>query len=234
MSLLTACGGGTTAPATPSYTFIAPKVGAHLVYADNLIDNLNNTVNRTLVDDVTAVNADGSFAMHEEDPSHNTFVSGTTDQTAYPTDYQYNAAGQAINWVVKKPAGAINCAAAAAGTGAAAGLGAPATLAIGATWNADIIETCGTGAGTEYTQAGTFVGTESITIAAGTFKAFKFASTITRTVNGVTRTETTTRWRDATGAETRVLKTVSSFSYIGTTPPAGALVTASRELQSYQ
>ena len=233
MSLLTACGGGGSAATSVAYTFIAPKVGGHLVYAENLVDNLNNTVSRTIVDDVTSMNSDGSFGVHEEDPSHNRIVSGATDQTVYPTDYRYNTAGQAISWVVTQPAATIACAATAAGAGAA-GLGAPATLSVGGGWNADVIETCGAGAGIEYKQSGSLVGMETITVAAGTFNAFKFTSTITRTVNAITRTETSTRWRDATGGETRTLKSVSTFSYSGATPPAGALLSASRELQSFQ
>jgi hypothetical protein len=65
-------GGGTEAPARTSaatYTFVRPKLGAHLVFAQKLTGNLNNTVNRTMVRDVTAVNADGSFTVHEEDPA---------------------------------------------------------------------------------------------------------------------------------------------------------------------
>ena len=232
--LLSACGGGgdsgaaSATSAAPNYVFVAPKAGAHLVYADKLVDNLNNTLNRTITDDVTAVGADGSFGVHEEDPTHDRIVSGVTDQTLYPTDFQYNATSQPTSWVVSRPADSIRCVVTQGGAGA------PSPLALGASWNASWIETCGDGAGTAFSQSGTLAAIETITVAAGSFKAFKFIATTTRTVGGITRTETSTRWRDASGGETRTLKSESVFTYSGGTPPAGAPVSASGELQSYR
>ena len=72
----------------------------------------------------------------------------------------------------------------------------------------------------------------TITIAAGTFSAYKFVSTTTWTINGITRTESATRWRDASGGDTRTLKMARSIARRGGTPAAGSPVAASRELQS--
>jgi hypothetical protein len=236
-TLLSGCGGGgggsgTDAPtrtAAVSYTFMRPKLGAHLVYAQKLTDNLNNTINRTMVQDVTAVNADGSFAVHEEDPSHDRTISGSVDHSLYPTDYQYNASGQASSWVITQSTGAtITC------TVTQGYPGAPSPLSVGQAWTVNYVETCGTGAGTALAQSGTLAGVETITVAAGTFSAFKFSSTFTRTVNGITRTETATRWRDASGTDSRVLKSTSVFTYSGGVPPAGTLVSETSELQSYR
>ena len=232
--LLSACGGGgdsgaaSATSAAPNYVFVAPKAGAHLVYADKLVDNLNNTLNRTITDDVTAVGADGSFGVHEEDPTHDRIVSGVTDQTLYPTDFQYNAIAQATGWVVTRLTDSVRC------TVSGGGAGAPSPLAPGASWTTSWTETCGAGAGTAYTQSGTLAGVETITVAAGTFKAYKFIASTTRTVNGITRTETSTRWRDASGADSRTLKSEFVFTYGGGTPPAGAPLSASRELQSFR
>jgi hypothetical protein len=231
--LLAACGGGGqdsspgSALASPSYQFRAPKAGAHLVYTASLADNLNNTLTRTVTDDVTAVNADGSFAVHEEDPSHDIIVSGATDQTLYPTDFQYNAAGQPTAWTVAGRSGSVQCTA----SGAA---GAPAQLASGGSWSTSYTETCGSGPGTAFTQSGTLVGIESVTVPAGTFTAYKFVSTTTRTLNGVTRVESSTRWRDQASGDSRTIKEASVFTYSGATPPAGALLQQVRELQSYR
>jgi hypothetical protein len=222
LSLLSACGGGadagsaSTAGAAANYTFVPPKTGAHLVYTDKLVDNL------------TAVGSDGSFTVHEEDPSHDTYVSGATDLTVYPTDFHYNAISQPASWVISRPAQTIRCASSEGGAGA------PSPLALGAGWSTHWTETCGAGAGTAYTQSGTLAGIETITVAAGTFKAYKFIASTTRTINGITRTETSTRWRDASGGDTRTLKSESVFAYSGGTPPAGTPVSASRELQSYR
>jgi YD repeat-containing protein len=233
-ALLSACGGGggtggapAQAAATLTYRFVPPQAGAHLVYADQQVDTLNNTLNRTAVDDVTAVNTDGTFAVHEEDPSHNRVVSGAIDETLYPTDFQYDAAGQVTAMTVTKGTTVTHCT-------YQGSQGAPATLAVGAGWNTQYTETCDGGPGVAYTQNGTLAGIETITVAAGTFSAYRIVSTTTWTVNGITRTETATRWRDASGGDTRTLKMVRAIAYSGGTPAAGALVTASRELQSYR
>jgi hypothetical protein len=236
LSLLSACGGGggaapaasTQTAAAPGYAFIAPKTGAHLVYAEKLVDNLNNTLNRSITDDVTAVNADGSFAVHEEDPSHATVVSGATDQTAYPTDLQYNAAGQQTGKVIAGASGSVTCATTGGNEGA------PSPLAVGAGWTSAFSQACAGGAGVAYTQSGTLAGIETITVAAGTFSAYKFVATTSWALNGITRTETSTRWRDASGAETRTLKQEITVAYSGGTPAAGSPVSRTRELQSYR
>jgi hypothetical protein len=235
LTLIAGCGGGggggesAAGGQAATYTFVRPKLGTRLVYGEQLVDNRNNTVNRTIVENVTAVNADGSFAVHEEDPSHNQFFSGTVDQTAYPTDYQYNASGQPLSWVVNRGNGVtVSCV-------ISGGLsGAPSTLASGQGWTTSYTQTCGSGTGTAFNQTGTLVGLETVTVPAGTFSAFKFTTTVTMTANGTTRTETVTRWRDASGADSHVLKSTSVFSYSGTAPASGALVSESRELQSAQ
>lgn len=226
-------GGGSPGGAAPqgataaTYRFVPPKAGLHLVYADQSVDSLNNTLHRTATDDVTSVNADGTFAVHEEDPSHDRVVSGAVDQTLYPTDLQYDAAGQVTAMTVDKGAAVTHCT-------YQGSQGAPATLAVGAGWTTHYTETCNGGAGVAYTQNGTLAGVETITIAAGTFSAYKFVSTTTWTVNGIARTESATRWRDASGGDTRTLKMERTIAYSGGTPAAGSLVTALRELQSYR
>jgi len=236
-TLLAACGGGGSdngsggsavqAAVTTTYQFVPPKAGAHLVYAQQQTDTLNNTLNRTFDDDVTAVNADGTYTVHEEDPSHDHIVSGTVDQTLYPTDIQYGTAGQETALTVTNGTTVTQCT-------FQGNQGAPATLAVGASWNTQYTETCAGGAGVTYTQSGTLAGVETITIAAGTFSAYKIESTTTWTVNGITRTETATRWRNASGGDTRTLKFVRAIAYSGGTPAAGSQVTESQELQSYQ
>lgn len=235
--LLAACGGGggnaganaqASTPAAASYQFETPKAGAHLVYAASLVDTLNNTLNRTVTVDITAVNADGSFADHEEDPSHDTVVSGVTNQTLYPTDHQFNAAGQPTGWTVAAPSGSVHC---TIGGGVP---DAPASLAIGGSWSAAYTETCGNGPGTAYVQSGTLAGIESVTVPAGTFKAYKFVITNTSTVNGLTRTATVTRWRDASSGATLTVKESIATSYSAGTPPAGSPVQQLRQLQSYR
>lgn len=235
-TLCAGCGGGgsgisdsSAPPAATTYSFAHPKAGAHLVYGDTLVDNLNNTLNRTLVTDVTALNGDGSYATREQDPSHDQVVSGTVDHTFHTTDNSFNAAGQRLAWSVTGAAGnQVSCAVTAGHAGA------PSPLAVGQGWSASYSEVCGAGAGIDYAQAGTLMGEEMLTVPAGTFSAFKFLSTTTWTVNGRATTETVTRWRDASAADSRVLKTLEIFTYAGTAAPQGALMSETLVLQSYQ
>lgn len=234
--LLAACGGGgveaknpePAAAPVPPYQFKASRAGTHLEYAASLVDNLGNTLNRTVTEDVTALNADGSFTVHEEDPSHDIVHSGVTDQSLYPSDFQYNAAGQPTGWTIAAPAGTVRCAV-SGGT-----VGAPATLASGSDWNTSYTETCGSGAGVLYTQSGTLAGIESVTVPAGTFQAYKFVATTSRTVNGVTQIETSTRWRDAAGSDSRMVKEAQVFTYSGAAAPAGAPLQQVLQLQSFR
>lgn len=235
--LLAACGGGGgsagTSPAAAAasvatYQFKTPKAGTHLVYAASLVDNLNNTLNRTVTVDITAVNPDGSFTAHEEDPSHDTVVSGTTNQTLYPTDIQYNAAGQQTGETIAQPSGNLQC------TFSGGVEGAPGTLASGGSWNSSFVESCGNGPGTATTQSGMLAGIESVTVPAGTYNAYKFVATTTGTANGITRVETSTIWRDSAGSDSRAVKETLVFTYSGGTPPTGAVLQVERQLQSAQ
>ena len=236
-ALLTACGGGgqssppaaaATAPVT--YNFIAPKAGVQLVFANTLVDNLNNTLTRTVIENVTAVNPDGSFTSASRDLSNNISTSGGTDQTFYPTTYNYNSAAQALNWTVTPYSGAAFDCVATPHAG-----GAPAFLAFGQTWSFSFTEICGGSSSVSFNQIGTFVGIESITVPAGTFKAYKIQSLTTLTTPaGTNITEAITQWRTAQGTDARNLKLVINYSYSGTAPAPGSLVSATTELQSFQ
>jgi len=235
-TLCAGCGGGGSgisdsapAPAVATYSFAHPKAGAHLVYGDTLVDNLNNTLNRTLVTDVTAVNADGSYTTFEQDPSQDHIVSGTVDHTFYPTNNSFNAAGQRVAWTVTGAGGnTVSC------TVTAGHAGAPSPLTVGQGWSANYTEVCGAGAGLDYAQTGTLMGVEMLTVPAGTFSAFKFLSTTTWTANGRTTTETVTRWRDASAADSRILKTLTIYTYTGASAQQGAPVSDTQVLQSFQ
>lgn len=231
---LSACGGGggsnssNASVAMPTYTYVAPQAAAQQVYADTLLDNLNNTVNRTLAVTVTAASA-GGYTATRVDPSHDRVVSGVVDHTFYPTTVNYDAMGRDMNWVVTGASGnPVQCQV----TGGQAP-GAPSPLTAGQAWTAAYAEVCGAGPGLAYTQIGTFVGIESVTVPAGTFNAYKFVSTTTWTENGRTTTQSISRWRDAAASASRVLKSVATFSYSGTAPPQGALVSETQLLQSF-
>jgi hypothetical protein len=248
LSLLTelsGCGGGgsgadtststSAAAAAPSATAsgsapapVAPPLGAHRVFAEVLVDNLNNTINRTMTSDVTGVGADGSFTVHEEDPSHARTFSGTVDHSLYPTDFHYDATGAGLDYIVTRPTSAVHCSYAdRVGN-------APARLMVGASWTISYTLACDGGAPLAYTQSSTVPNVETVTVAAGTFKAYKIVSAVSYALNGITHANTVTRWRNADAAQPQTVKETVQYTYSGNPPPSGAPTSFTEELQSYR
>lgn len=225
--LLAACGGGSggssTTPSSLAYSFVAPVAGAKSAFSETLVDNLNNTINRTITGTVVTVNADGSFSQTLQDPSNNSITTGTVNHTFYPTTYFYDNAGHEMHRTVSLPNGSVDC------VDSPHGGGAPSRLDIGQSWTATYTETCGNGAAITYSQTGSLVGTESITIPTGTYTAYKFQSTTTWTTPaGTTVTETATQWRNAAAGHSGSLKFVATFAYSGTAPAQGSVVSLTR------
>jgi hypothetical protein len=233
VACLTACGGGATSsgdtPGTVTYNFVTPTKGSQSIFVETMVDNLNNTLNRNLVENVTAVNSDGSFTSTEDDPSNDSSTTGTVDHTFYPTTYTNNSVGQVTNLATSNADGiAVNCIA----TPHLAG--EPSPLAVGQNWAFSFTEACNSAAPTDLTQSGIFVDAESVTVPAGTFNAYKFESTIVYTLNGTTVSRAVTHWVNASSTDSRTLKTVTDYAYSGTTPAQGSLVTDTVMLQSFQ
>lgn len=230
---LTACGGGsgdTSNSPGAVYRFITPTAGTKAAYAETLVDNLNNTINRTIVHSVLTVNTDGSFVVNDSDPSNNTFFSGSVNHTLYPTTFSYSASAQELQHVIAIPnASPVTC------IWSPNGPGAPSPLAAGQAWTSTITETCGGGSAVSYTQTGTYVGMESVTVPAGTFNAYKFQSTLTGTIpGGTTVTQSTTLWRNAASTDSRMLKEVLTYTYSGTPPAQGTTVSVTHQLLGVQ
>lgn len=239
--LIAACGGGggdpggpTNPPAPPAppgqpsapsqptsttYAFVAPAVGTQSSYADHQLDTQNNALERTLVETVTAIQVDGSFVVHEQNQA---------DPTLNPADTQYGAAGERVWWTIDPSRLFVQCRITQGREGP------PSPLAVGGAWSTSYALLCGsgtTGSTVNYTQAGTLVAVETITVAAGTFSAYRFTSTTSSTRGGVTATDNATFWRAASG-DTRLLKRMVTSSFSGGTPPQGSLLSSSRELES--
>ncbi len=229
---LAACGGGSATVATTNngntvYSFVTPTVGARSVYTVTDVDNLNNTLNRSLIVTVLTVNTDGTYTASQVDPSGNSLVTGSVDHTFYPTTARFTSAGQEVSWTETHPNGSVvNCSASPYQGGA------PSPLQGGQTWSVSYTETCGAGTSPTYNQNGSYQGTESVTVPAGTFTAFKLGSTVTWTSGATSVTETVTRWRNADRADSQILKQTLNFQYSGTAPVPGTLTSETRVLQS--
>jgi len=237
---LAGCGGGgnDTSPAVPTIfgspgnTFSngddSPKQGARLEYRQDLNDNLNNTIQRVMTETVSVVNADGSFTIHEEDPSHDRTVSGKVDHSLYPTDILIEASGRESGYTIARPAGTVSC------TFTAGDLIGVRTPKVGASWRDSYTLVCDGGPGLVYTRLTSVADVETVKVAAGVFETYKILTTVNYDNNGITHTESTTRWynTDATGPHT--IKQSVKYGYRGGTPPEGAVMSVDEELQSFR
>ena len=98
LALLSGCGGSrSNAGTSTTLNFVTPKVNSQRVYANTILDNSNNTINQTIRDTITTVNADGSFVFVHVDPNRN---SVTVNGTAYSTPTETitdNSSGQELS-----------------------------------------------------------------------------------------------------------------------------------------
>ena len=105
-------------------------------------------------------------------------------------------------------------------------------LSVGETWSMQFTASCNGGTATSYTQNGSVVDVETVTVAAGTFTTVRLQSTVTWTdAHGTTHTETVTNWRDV--KTMFAVKQSISYAYGGATPAsAGHPISEEIELQS--
>ena len=115
-----------------------PKLNSQRIYNRTIIDNSGNTIDETLSDTVTAVNADGSYVVLAEDPNHDSVtVNGTiysivteavsVNDSDQDTAYSYTAADGST----------IKC------TYVPHGGGPDLPLTVGATWTITYNFSCG-------------------------------------------------------------------------------------------
>lgn len=220
-------GGGShnSAGSGTSYAYVPPVPNSSRVYAETVVDNSNNTINIGFSDVVQTVNADGSSEeMEQSTTGSSAIVNGTN--YAVPTETQtYNTQGQETSYVDLSDSPNLSC------TLDPHGAGPNWPLQVGQTWSLDYTLTCGTTVSVAYTQTGSVVDVESVTVPAGTFTAIKLQTTISWTsATGTMRTQTITNWRDV--ATSHSVKQSITIAVSGTPPSAGYAVSREIELQS--
>jgi hypothetical protein len=200
MLAATGCGGGDsgnpTAGSGVSYSFAAPTVGAQATDAVTIVDNDGNTIKLTETNTVLSVNPDGSYVTLSEEPAGDTVVVNGTIYSRPPTTYFVDNAGQETSYSYTAPGTGemVTC------TFEPHGLGPDVPLHVGQTWTLEFTGQCGSAAPIMYTQSGSVVDVESVTVPAGTYMALKLQSTVTWTSpEGGMRTEMVTNWRNAVG-----------------------------------
>jgi hypothetical protein len=227
---LSGCGGsGGGSSANPgsgtSYAFTAPPLNSTRTYDEVIVDNSNNTVNISFSDTVTAANADGTYVVLSQDPSHSTDIVNGTNYAVLTETQTVNASGQQVSYGYTTLSGAVySC------TLDPHGNGPNFPLRVGQTWTLDYTVDCNSLAPVAYTQTGSVVDVESVTVPAGTYTAIKLQSTLTWTdALGTTRTQTVTNWRDV--ATSISVKETISITYGGTLPSNGYAVSREISLQ---
>ena len=230
MSMLAGCGGGGgsagNVAAAATYAFVTPPMGARQVYAQTVIDNSSNSIAQTVRDTVVTVRADGSYDYVQDDPTGNSLtVNGTLYAVTTQTISASNAGEtQSYSYTPTGFSTPLTC------LYASGGVTGKYPHWVGQNWNFSYTVTCTGYAPSVYTQAGSVVDVESVTVPAGTFTTLKILNTLTWTDStGTTTTETIASWRDTTTAI--VIKRVTNYAYRGTKLVNGYRVLATLELQ---
>jgi hypothetical protein len=222
----TGCGGGSGSGSSSgsgqSYVFVPPAINSVRSYTETVVDNSNNTIDESFTVTGTALNSDGTYVELSEDPSHNTFIVNGTNYSIPTETETFNDSGQETSYVYTAAGGVlVTC------TFDPHGDGPDFPLSVGNTWTLNYTFACGSGSPTSYSQVGSVVDVESVTVPAGTYSAIKLQSTVTWTdAGGTTRTQTVTNWRDV--ATLASVKQQISIAYSGTLPTTGYAV--SREI----
>jgi hypothetical protein len=222
LALLTAAGcggggsGGTTTGSGTTYSFAPPTAGASGTSAVTIVDNANNTIELSQTSTVLSVNPDGSFTTLSQESSTGAVVVNGTNYLMPPTTHTINGSDQETSYEYTD-----------ATTGAAVtcsydphGLGPDGPLGVGQTWTLEFTFGCGTATPIMYTQMGSVVDIESVTVPAGTYTALKLQSTVTwTTAAGAMRSETITNWRNSVGLGS--VKQEITYAYGAPLPTAG-------------
>src|SRR5579863_7978465 len=167
------------------HAFVPPALNSQRLYKESISDNQHNVILLSYTETVTAVAADGSYTVVQQDPNNQSqLVDGTTYFIQNET-LSINPSGQTTAYTFVGPGGVpITC------TYAPNGPGPDFPVAVGETWTLDYTFGCGMEVPIPYVQNGTVVDLESVTVPAGTFSVIKLQSTITWTdALGTTRTQ---------------------------------------------
>ena len=221
--LLSSCGGSDVMTGT-TYQFITPVLNSERTYSETFMDSSSNTIDYALATQITSVNADGSYTQTSSSPDGVNTVDGITYGT--PENGSYNNQGQELSFTYLTSNGSTGTC-----TFDPNGAGPPFPLTVGQTWQLQYTYSCNGDAPISYSQSGTVVDLESVTVPAGTFNALKLQSTLTWTNSeGTTRQESVTNWRDV---ETlRSVKQSITYTLSGTVPTGDYVVSETQELQS--
>jgi hypothetical protein len=196
-----------------SYNYATPTVNQTRKLQRTLVDDAGNIITLKPIETVTAVSAN-TFTVAQTDPDKQGFTFGGTTYAVQPLISNRNASGQVLNTVTKAAVPPVTC------TDSPHGAGPDFPLYLGKAWSISYTEACVSSPPVKYTQTGSVVGLEDVTVPAGTFFAVKLFSTLTFTdAAGLNHVETVTSWRDA--ATGRLVKQLTDYGFDGAAPTTG-------------
>jgi hypothetical protein len=188
------CGGGDEgtsehAGSGTSYPFAPPALGITRVLAETIVDNSDNTINIGYSDTINTVNADGSYVALVQSTTGDSAIVNGTNYAVTTENENYDDSGQELGYTFSAASGAVvTC------TYAPHANGPDFPVQMGQTWQIEYTLSCDNGAGPiTYTQQGSVVDIESVTVPAGTFSALKLQSTVAWTNADDKRIERGTR-----------------------------------------
>jgi hypothetical protein len=235
---LVACGGngdgsnGFTVGATntpgsgTSYEFVPPVVNSSRVYAVTIVDNSNNMINVGYSETVMAVAANGVITEQQQSTTGTGDTVNGTDYSLVTETQTFNAMGRETGYTYTESNGNPGSCIYDPYAG-----GPMSPLTVGQTWQINYTQVCNGNPPIDYSQQGSVVDVESVTVPAGTFTALKLQSTISWTTsNGTSHLQTATNWVDV--ATFHSVKESITYVDSGTPPTDGYAVSRQVVLES--
>lgn len=176
LSVLGGCGGNDAADqgeppqGATSYAEVTPTLGSLDTFQTVSIDDSGNSVVQAYEERVTAVGADGSYQLTQDDPLNQTATVNGITYRYDPTVRQYGptaANNVQSGYTVTLPSGGTATCTMTIQSGVHT-----KPMYVGQTWSTRYTVTCGS-ATTAYLNTGTVAAVESVTVPAGTFTTLK-------------------------------------------------------------
>ena len=213
-AILAGCGGDGSAtppapaPAPQQFTYFPPAAGETDVWTRVLTDTAGSSVTMQIRQRIVSVDDAGTRLVAWDDPTGTEVVEDGLEFRVNQETEHVSATGTASDYTLTSSSGAqVTCiygaATAGSGTGTAEagrataqGLRHLASLSPGERWSSAYTIACGSAAPVTYSVTAAVFPLETVSVAAGTFQAFRETVETTWVFDGFTNDTSVTLWRD--------------------------------------
>ena len=216
-AMLSSCGGGASTPPAPppapapvapqQFVYLPPAAGETDVWTRVLTDSAGNSVAMQIRQQIASVDESGVRVVTYDDPTGTDVAEDGLDFRVNPETEHVSATGTASDYTLTSSSGAqttcVYGTVSGSGTGTAEATRATAqglrrleSLSPGEAWNSAYTIACGSAAPVAYSVTAAVFPLETVTVAAGTFQAFRETVDTTWVFNGFTNSTSVTLWRD--------------------------------------